>query len=483
MQRMEQMAEAAASAAQAAEHAINVMQAASNSSSSGGGAVGTWQTCLSTASRVLRNPGVFDGTGPHAFVTWKFIFISWLTFAEPQYQQLLEKVEQMDRLATMSEYTEDVKQLSTRLFSILTSYLRGRCLQLVRSDVDTRDGFRLWKVMHREYLPSSRARSLALAQALPAYPSISKEKTVMESVLNYEQLVHELEKISGTTYPAELKSATLVRCSENRLREHLQLTIKDSRTYAEIPEAVFPHEQTSRTWSAETIMKSLTLKPNDARDEAIPMDVDRMEKGKGKGKQKGKEKGKGWWSGFPYGGGRGYPKGKGRGFGRGGKSKGKQKGKKGGKSKGKDKGKNGGKKGGNIDQNQCVASGGVSTASTLNTAVRRIFDIVPPSSIAGSIDSSVRVIIQDLSEECAVETCRSVVILDSGSGFSLLPLSYATEKAKHSNVRLQDCQGSQLKTVGLQEATLVAYDSNTGEEIELRHNFVVGNVNNCILSL
>ena len=35
-----------------------------------------------------------------------------------------------------------------------------------------------------------------------------------------------------------------------------------------------------------------------------------------------------------------------------------------------------------------------------------------------------------------------------------------------------------MKTVGLQEATLVAYDSVTGEEIELRHN-----VNNCILSL
>ena len=184
LQRMAQMAEAAASAAQAAERAINVTLAAS-CSSAGASSSGAFQTGLSTASRVLRN--VFDGTDPYSCVTWKFIFTSWLTFAEPQYQQLLEKVEQMDRIPSMAEYTDDEKQLSTRLFSILTSYLRGRCLQLVRSGVDARDGFRLWKEMHREYLPSSRARSLALAQALAAYPAFSKEKTVVESVLNYEQ--------------------------------------------------------------------------------------------------------------------------------------------------------------------------------------------------------------------------------------------------------------------------------------------------------
>ena len=136
LQRMAQMAEAAASAAQAAEHAINVMQAARSSSSAGASSSGAFQTSLSKASRVLRNLDVFDGTDPHSFVTWKFIFTSWLTLAEPQYQQLLEKVEQMERLPNMAEYTDDEKQLSTRLFSILTSYLRGRCLQLVRSGVD-----------------------------------------------------------------------------------------------------------------------------------------------------------------------------------------------------------------------------------------------------------------------------------------------------------------------------------------------------------
>ena len=351
LQQMSQLAAAATNAASAAEHALTAMQAASSASSSSGVA-GALQSGL-TAVTIKRNPDPFDGSDPHGFTTWKFVFLSWLTFAEPKYQKLLERVEQLDHMPSMTEYSEEEQQFSSRLFAILTSYLKGRCLQLVRSGLEQRDGFHLWKELHREYLPSTRARSLALAQALAAYPAFSKDKTVLECVLSYEQLVQEFEKMSGSTYPQELKSATLIRCSESRLREHLQLTIKESTTYQEIREAVLSHEQASKTWSQESIMKSLNMKSTDAGGPA-PMEIDRIEeKGKGKGKQKGKQKRKGWWQ-FPYGGrGGGQPKGKGRGF-KGGKSKGKNKGKQYGKSKGKQKGKQGGKKGGgDVGQNQC----------------------------------------------------------------------------------------------------------------------------------
>ena len=516
LQQMSQLATAATNAASAAEHALTAMQAASSSSSSG--VAGALQSGLTAASKVLRNPDPFDGSDPHGFTTWKFVFLSWLTFAEPKYQKLLERVEQLDHMPSMTEYSEEEQQFSSRLFAILTSYLKGRCLHLVRSGLEQRDGFHLWKELRREYLPSTRARSLALAQALAAYPAFSKDKTVLECVLSHEQLVQEFEKMSGSTYPQELKSATLIRCSESRLREPLQLTIKESTTHQEIREAVLSHEHSSKTWSQESIMKSLNMKSTDTGGPA-PMEIDRIEeKGKGKGKQKGKQKGKGWWQ-FPYG--SGQPKGKGRGY-KGGKSKGKNKGKQYGKSKGKPKGKQGGKKGGgDVGQNQCricygyghwsrdclqrvqqvtgtnvqqqnqqqqvrpgsgpntVASG--STASTLNTAVRRIFHVGPPS-VSTVAEGSVCVIVQEVEENSATETCRRVVILDSGSDVSLLPLSYANDSPDESDVRLQDCQGSSLKTAGQQEATLVVYDAMSGEEIELR--FLIGNVhNNCILSL
>ena len=439
LDRMTQLAESAASAARAAETAIGLLSSATSSSAGAAGASSStssaMQAGLTAASRVLRNPDVFDGTDPHGFVSWKFIFTSWLTFAEPKFQQMLDKVEALDTLPAMSEYSEDEQQCSSKLFAILTSYLRGRCLHLVRSGMQVRDGFRLWKELHREYLPSTRAGISAIAQALATYPSFPKEKSVLESVLSYEQLVQEFEKLSGTTYPAELKAATLIRCSESRLREHLQLTVKEDTTYAQIREALLSHEQVSKTWSQETIMKPLTL-----------MEIDRIEeKGKGKGTYKGKYKGgRSWWQNIPFGG-RGNPKGKGRGNGRGGKAKGKNKGKSFNKGKTKNKGKAGRKKGGQTDVNQCricfayghwsrdcpnrmvqqienlhstpnvqqqlqqqqqqqrqisrstatavmsMPSGSAgSNASTLNTAVRRIFHIGPPSSLAGSDVSTIR---------------------------------------------------------------------------------------------
>ena len=63
---------------------------------------------------------------------------------------------------------------------------------------------------------------------------------------DYEQLVQEFEKMSCTTYPQELKSATLIRCSQRRLRKHLQLTITEPTTHSKIREAVLYHEQRAR---------------------------------------------------------------------------------------------------------------------------------------------------------------------------------------------------------------------------------------------
>ena len=515
-QQMSQLAAAATNAASAAEHALTALQAAggASSSSSSSGVAGTLQAGLTAASKVLRNPDTFDGSDPHGFLTWKFVFTSWLTFAEPKYKAFLQKVEELEHMPAMSAYTEDEQMFSTRLFAILTSYLKGRCLRLVRSGMEQRNGFALWKELHKEYLPSTRARSLALAQALASYPPFAKDKTVLDNVLSYEQLAQEFEKMSGTTYPQELKAATLIRCSENRLREHLQLTIKETTTYNEIREAVLSHEQASKTWSQESIMKSLNMRPDP--NGPAPMEVDRVqEKGKGKGKYKGKgkDKGKSWWQ-FPFGGRGGQQKGKGK-FEKGGKQ--------GGKSKGKQKGKSSGKKGSDVGQNHCRvcygyghwsrdcpqrvqqitetnvqqqlqqqqqgrqmsttnAAASASNASTLNTAVRRIFHIGPPS-VSTYVDSSVCVVIQEVNEAEVVETCRNVVILDSGSDVSLLPLSYANENIGESNVRLQDCQGTSLRTAGQQGATLVVFDAKSGEDVEIHHRFLVGNVHNCILSL
>ena len=116
----------------------------------------------------------------------------------------------------------DERSMAQKLYAVLTSYLRGRCSHMVRAESQLKDGFKLWYNLNQEFLPSTRQRSLALTQALGAYPVFPKDKSALESILSYEQLVHEYEQASGSTYPKELMSATLIRCCNPRPREQIQ---------------------------------------------------------------------------------------------------------------------------------------------------------------------------------------------------------------------------------------------------------------------
>ena len=61
--------------------------------------------------------------------------------------------------------------------------------------------FNFWRELHKEFEPSTRQRFLATAQTLASYPACPKDKSVLESVLAYEQLASQFEELSGTSYP------------------------------------------------------------------------------------------------------------------------------------------------------------------------------------------------------------------------------------------------------------------------------------------
>ena len=244
LQRMATLAEAATAAAGAAERALNQMSAQRASSSSSSSAVGDLtQAGLSMAARVLKNPEPFSGDDPHGFQAWKFGFCSWLSFGDSRFQKAFEEVEKLKANDDLKPYSADEKDLSTKLYAVLTSYLRGRCAGLVRSFSTSRDGFRLWRALVNEFEPPSRQRSLAIAQALATYPTFDNKKSALENVLTYESLVQTFEELSGQKYPEELKAATLIRCSEARLREHLQLTVTEGTSYIQLREAVLSYEK------------------------------------------------------------------------------------------------------------------------------------------------------------------------------------------------------------------------------------------------
>ena len=246
---------------------------------------------------------------------------------------------------SVSNYNEGEKEMAHKLYAVLTSYLRGRCAHLAKAHSKTRDGLVVWYSLMREFEPSSRQRSLALAQALASYPTFPKDRSCMDSILIFEETIQRLES-SNTKYPDELKIATLLRCSPAKLKEHLQLTLDDKATYNQVREQILNFERVSKSWSHETVLKSIHDANKGVADGPTPMEVDRVE-GKSKGKGK-KGKGKGGWN-IPWGAGRGFggrsggkakgkgKKGRGRGNNKGGKSKGKK-----GKSKDGQKGKGAG---------------------------------------------------------------------------------------------------------------------------------------------
>ena len=75
------------------------------------------------------------------------------------------------------------------------------------------------------------------------------------------------------------------------------------------------------------------------------------------------------------------------------------------------------------------------------------------------------------------------VILDSGSDVSLLPSRFQADGSSGlAPSVLQNCQGGSLHTTGVKKAELVATTLD-GEEVLLQHEFIVGNVTSCLVSL
>ena len=303
---------------------------------------------MESASKVLKNPDAFNGEDAAGFMGWKLNFETWMSYGDERFNDLLGKVERMDRAPSYASYDSEQKSMANKFFAILSSYLRGRTSALVRSVANgDKDGFKLWYELRREYLPTSKQRTLSLAQTLAQYPQFSSKSSMLEEILNFEQLVGQYESSSGNTYPADLKAATILRCSPQRIREYLQLSLREDSSYADIREAVLAHERVTKGFSSESILKQIQNAGDP--DTSAPMEVDRIYKGgkdhKGKGGKKGgdhKGRGRGAFGGMPWSFGRGKGEGKNKG-----KSKGKKgSGKKGG---GKQKGKQKGQKGGSVE--------------------------------------------------------------------------------------------------------------------------------------
>ena len=238
LQQIGQLAEAATQAANAAG-AANRMAAASQSKAPA--AIG-----LEAATKILKAPDPYNGDEPIQFNAWKMQFESWLCFGDEKYTNLLSKEERQEAEPDITIYSTEQAAMARKSHAVLSSYLRGRCLHLVRANQESKDGPRLWYQLCKEYWPSTRQRALALAQALSQLPTFNPKVTLPESISQFEQLRAQYETASKQTCPSDLKSGTLIKCAPAKFKGHLQLSLADRSSCAAARETILVYERVSK---------------------------------------------------------------------------------------------------------------------------------------------------------------------------------------------------------------------------------------------
>ena len=219
---------------------------------------------LSEAAKILQKPDIWRPSTLEDEIAqwpeWSFLFKSFLVYGDQAYKQEFDAVENaLDTEFRISAYSEQQTKRARKLFAVLTSYLKGRPLRIVRGSTQE-DGYVAWQALCRELQPSSRQRSVALAQTILSFPQFEKGKT-LDGLLAFEKLIEDYERVSGTTYNPELKMGTLLRCLHPALRQHLQLNLTRSTTYQQMRNTVVTYEQTTAAWTTNKIMAQFQQSP------------------------------------------------------------------------------------------------------------------------------------------------------------------------------------------------------------------------------
>ena len=82
---------------------------------------------LESAAKILKPPEVFDSSDASVWINWRHSFLNWLAYSN---QDFIEGIKECEKLAPHEEVEDDFwsdaqKEISRKLYSILTSYLRG----------------------------------------------------------------------------------------------------------------------------------------------------------------------------------------------------------------------------------------------------------------------------------------------------------------------------------------------------------------------
>ena len=262
--------------------------------------MGSRNTSGTQWSKLLQRPEVFRPKDREEELTlwyeWAWTFKQWMLAVNPEIHAHMEEVER-DLSSEVDEdtMTDEAIAMGRQLYAILTTMLKERPLQLLKS-IAGNSGFEAWRILHTTLAPTSKTRALALLGAISQYPNMS-QGNLLEQLLKLEDLFRKYEQAASKPVPEDMKAALLLRILPNSVKTHLTMSINDESTYDEMREVILRWERSSQKWSQQIVSGHMAQSKASHHDDGgqADMEVDRV-KGKwdkGKGKYGHGQKGKG----------------------------------------------------------------------------------------------------------------------------------------------------------------------------------------------
>ena len=275
--RMLMATEAASMAASTAAQALLELKDKTSSSSSNEKA---WY-------RLLPRPSVFDPDSREAELAqwreWSWSVEQYLASIDPEFAVDLARIRKSSNAEVdMSIMDDSEKKRCTFLYGLYASLLRQRPLMMLKK-IEGSNGFEVFRLLVLSMEPVSRNRSLGILNAIMSWPQFSmKGGSVVAQLLKSEAAFREYERTTGEALQEELRFAVVFPCVTGQLKTWLQLQVQDGTSYADLREHIVRYDKATLKWTDAMCLAS------EPSHETVPMDVDRIEKGKkGKGKSKG----------------------------------------------------------------------------------------------------------------------------------------------------------------------------------------------------
>lgn len=160
-----------------------------------------------------------------------------MTYGDNRFADLLRDVEALDEPCQLSTFaSEDVKELAHRFFLV-------------------------WQQLKNLYMPKARPTS--------------REKSMMENLLQLDLLLDQHRLASGRPMPDDLVVSTVLRCVDVNVRKHLELTMDDSLDYQQLKERLIIMDKNARVWSGDTCLKMVqNSMATSSSSGPVPMEVD-----------------------------------------------------------------------------------------------------------------------------------------------------------------------------------------------------------------